>query len=152
MSGKITQEYVKFFMYKIAYIRCFHYLGKLSYYVCEKSPTIYNHSHPYSMSNHVKKDRSGLNYDSLFITALGVGVALSWNTAIKETILYTYPSKSSNSVLAHFKYAMAVTIVAIIVLFIAKQVETVVRITQPIREGYKTKIEKNVCSIIRSGD
>jgi len=69
----------------------------------------------------MKEDQNGdhgLDYDELLLTALGLTVALSWNTAAKESIDAIYPVKNVSSARAHVLYAAIITIVAIIVLYL----------------------------------
>jgi hypothetical protein len=66
---------------------------------------------------------SSLNYSKLFITALGVGVALGWNGAVRASIQATYPH-SDGAVFAHFRYAIVITVIAVLLLYLARIFES----------------------------
>ena len=76
----------------------------------------------------IKEDQNGdhgLDYDDLLLTALGITVALSWNAAAKESIDAIYPVKSVSSARAHILYAVVITIIAIMVLYLFSLVKIV---------------------------
>lgn len=67
----------------------------------------------------------GLDYNDLIMTALGLTVALSWNSAAKESLDALYPVKDVSSARAHILYAVFITIVAIIILYLISIVKVV---------------------------
>jgi hypothetical protein len=67
--------------------------------------------------------RSSLNYGKLFTTALGVGVALGWNGAVRASIQATYPHHDG-AVFAHFRYAIVITVIAVLLLYMARVFES----------------------------
>jgi hypothetical protein len=72
------------------------------------------------MPTKMKEDHngnSGLDYNDLLMTALGLTVALSWNTAAKETIDAIHPVKDKNNAFMYVVYAVVVTIIAIMILY-----------------------------------
>ncbi len=89
---------------------------------------VYIQSRPAIMSMFIEHDnqsspRSSLNYSKLFITALGVGVALGWNGAVRASIQATYPH-SDGAVFAHFRYAIVITVIAVLLLYMARIFES----------------------------
>jgi len=97
------------------------------------------------MAPHIN-DNGKLDYDNLVLTALGVTVALGWNAAAKETINALYPVKQSGAAIAHIIYAIVVTLIAILLLYLYQLSKAITeKITgQNVIQNIKQNIKQNV--------
>jgi len=66
------------------------------------------------------------NFKLLLGYALGLVAALAWNDAIQSFIKTIFPKESLSSLLVKFIYAIIITVLAVIVIFLITKLEKII--------------------------